>query len=379
MALTIAAAALAVTSFLLTAWQWMAARRFPLHQRQAGGTFRPPVTLLKPLKGCDHETETCLRSWFEQEYSGPVQILLGVASRADPVCALVRQLLAEYKRADATLVLCDQELGPNAKVSTLAQLETRAEHELIVISDADVWAPPDLLANLVAPLQTPGVGLVNCLYRLANPVTPAMRWEALAVNADFWSQVLQAQTLRPLDFALGAVMATTRTELEGMGGFAALVEYLADDYQLGRRIAARGSRIQVCPVVVECRSAPAGWKNVWAHQLRWARTIRVCRPGSFFFSVLSNGTVWPLLWVAWDGTIWSVSLAGFFWLTRVLSARSNQRRMDGHSPAWRDLWLVPVKDFFGLVIWLLAFAGNRIVWRGLNYRLRQDGRLAGPL
>lgn len=357
----------------------MAARRFPLHQRQAGGTFRPPVTLLKPLKGCDHETETCLRSWFEQEYSGPVQILLGVASRADPVCALVRQLLAEYKRADATLVLCDQELGPNAKVSTLAQLETRAEHELIVISDADVWAPPDLLANLVAPLQTPGVGLVNCLYRLANPVTPAMRWEALAVNADFWSQVLQAQTLGPLDFALGAVMATTRTELEGMGRFAALVEYLADDYQLGRRIAGRGSRIQVCPVVVECRSAPAGWKSVWAHQLRWARTIRVCRPGSFFFSVLSNGTVWPLLWVAWDGTIRSVSLAGFFWLTRVLSARSNQRRMDRHSPAWRDLWLVPVKDFFGLVIWLLAFAGNRIVWRGLNYRLRRDGRLAGPL
>src|ERR1035437_635368 len=115
-----------------------------------------------------------------------------------------------------------------------------------------------------------------------------MQWEAIAINADFWSQVLQSRSLKPLDFALGAVMATRRRQLEEIGGFAPLVDCLADDYQLGNRIARRGHPIALSPVVVECWSAPMGWAAVWKHQLRWARTIRVCQPAPYFFSLLSN-------------------------------------------------------------------------------------------
>ncbi len=92
---------------------------------------------------------------------------------------------------------------------------------------------PIFSLNVVAPLRDPGVGLVNCFYRLANPSTLAMRWEAIAINADFWSQVLQGRTLQPLDFALGAVMATRRDPLAKIGGFEALADYL------GRRFPAR--------------------------------------------------------------------------------------------------------------------------------------------
>ena len=124
-----------------------------------------------------------------------------------------------------------------------------------------------------------------------------MQWEAIAINADFWSQVLQSRSLKPLDFALGAVMATRRQHLQEIGGFAGLVDCLADDYQLGNRIARRGHSIALSPVVVECWSAPMGWAEVWKHQLRWARTIRVCQPAPYFFSLLSNATLWPLLWL----------------------------------------------------------------------------------
>src|SRR2546426_7312771 len=168
-------------------------------------------------------------------------MLFGVASADDPVCNVVERLLSEFPASDAQLIKCPQMLGPNAKVSTLTQLQPHANHDVIVISDADVRVPPDLLANLVAPLQKRDVGLVHCFYQLANPSTIAMRCEAVAVNADFWSQVLQGCDLKPLDFALGAVMATRRAQLDAIGGFAALLEYLADDYQLGRRIAARGN------------------------------------------------------------------------------------------------------------------------------------------
>ena len=198
-------ATLALFSLALTLWQWIVARRFPLHQRATDLSHAPPVTLLKPLKGCDVETGECLRSWLTQNYSGPVQILFGVAAAEDPVCAVVHALLAAHPACDAHLVICREQLGANAKVSTLIQLQQCVRHEVIVVSDADVRVPADWLANAVAPLREPAVGLVTCFYRLANPSTPAMQWEAVAVNADFWSQVLQAQSLKPITFALGEI------------------------------------------------------------------------------------------------------------------------------------------------------------------------------
>ena len=195
---------------MLVGWQWLAARRFPLHQRVADAAYRPAITLLKPLKGGDATTTESLQSWFKQNYSGPIQILFGVADPGDPACELVRELIRLHPRHDAELVICRESLGTNAKVSTLIQLEALAKHPLILISDADVRAPADFLANIVVPLRDEKTGLVNCFYRLANPASLAMRWEAIAINADFWSQVLQSISLKPLDFALGAAILIRR-------------------------------------------------------------------------------------------------------------------------------------------------------------------------
>lgn len=365
--------AFALLSLALTIWQWLVARRFPLHQRAAIGSAGPGITLLKPLKGCDAETEECLRSWMVQQYPGPVQVLFGVAVEADPVCALVRKLLREFPRVDAQLLVCGPLPGANLKVSKLVELERLAKHDLLVISDADVRVPPDLLANLVLPLADPRVGLVNCFYRLAAPSTPALQWEAMAINADFWSQVLQSQSLKPLDFALGAVMATRRGQLDEIGGFAALADCLADDYQLGKRIARRGHGIVLCPVVVECRSEPMGWAGVWKHQLRWARTIRVCQPLPYFFSILGNATLWPLLWLAAHPARPVLGLALGCWLVRIASALNLQGRLTEKPGRWRDAPLVLLKDVLQTALWCLAFLGNRIEWRGERLRLRPDG------
>jgi ceramide glucosyltransferase len=479
---------LALLSLALTLWQWLVARRFPLHQRisaplspsdlrssrgEEGLTAasqpstldpQPPVTLLKPLKGCDPATEDCLRSWFAQQYWGRMQILFGVAAADDPVCGIVRKLLQEFTAIDAQLVVGSPLPGANAKVAKLAELEGLAKHELLVISDADVRVPADFLANIVAPLcsvslslgeglgqrtsrpfdalcgpepkgqngpLTPALspseeergnrrqfsgeprfmgracGLVCCFYRLANPTTLAMQWEAIAVNADFWSQVLQARSLKPLDFALGAVMATRRQQLREIGGFAGLVDCLADDYQLGNRIARRGYAIALSPVVVECWSAPMGWADVWKHQLRWARTIRVCQPVPYFFSLLSNATLWPVVWFMVKPAAAVAVCAIVCLLVRILTALNLQGRLnqDPNVGGWafrrdqtstdkwargdarppglqtpaqtrgRYAWLIPVKDLFQTAIWLLAFLGNKIEWRGQWMRLRPDGTL----
>jgi ceramide glucosyltransferase len=371
-------AAFAVLSFALVLWQFFAARKFPLHKRIADVAFSPAVSILKPLKGCDTTTSVSVESWFKLDYAGPIQILFGVAAAEDPVCDIVRELIRKHPNADAQLLVCGETLGMNAKVSTLIQLERVAKHDLILVSDADVRVPPDFLGSMAAPLREPDVALVNCFYRLANPVNRAMQWECVAINADFWSQVLQSQTLSPLDFALGAAILQRRKSLEGVGGFAAFANCLADDYQIGNRIAKNGGRVALCPVVVECWDAPMNWKGVWKHQLRWARTIRVCQPAPYFFSILSNGTLWPLLWL-----LDSLSRANTFCAAtafvllagRIAIARSLQQRLNDGRQRPAPFWLAPGKDLLQAAIWAIAFCGNKIEWRGRKMRLRRDGNL----
>ena len=404
MLVTFILSAFALLSFGLLLWQFVAAQRFPLHARVQDDSFAPGITILKPLKGFDEHTAECLRSWLTQKYRGPVQILFGVADADDPVVFLVRDLLKEFPAVDAELILTPESLGPNGKVANVAQLSRHAKHPLLCLADADVRAPDDLLANLAAPLRDSGIGLINCFYRLANPSTPAMRWEAVAVNADFWSQVLQSNTLKPQDFALGAAMLTRREVIEKIGGFESLLEYLADDYQLGHRIVQSGFRVELSTVVVECWDKPMGFRAVWNHQLRWARTIRVSEPARYFLSILSNATLWAALLalfghlggfplvpdsLLYGGTLsprmqnalspihvpWVLVAFAVVLGVRVVIAASLQQRLHGACGARRQGWFVLLKDFLGVAIWAAAFLGNTIEWRGTKMRLTHGGKL----
>ena len=203
-----------------------------------------------------------------------------------------------------------------------------------------------------------------------------------------------------LDFALGAVMATTRRRLESIGGFEALADFLADDYQLGKLIARQGGRIVLSPVVVECRESPKNWPAVWQHQLRWTRTIRVCQPLPYFFSILGNATLWPLLWLitsfpSASETIYTTTVSGVsavvtvkvdllpkallfvlaIWLARILTATYQASKFSRSHSHWAFFWLVPIKDLLAAVVWALSFLGNSVEWRGRRYRVRRGGKL----
>ena len=383
--LNVSLGALAALSFILMLWQWLAARRFSLHQKIAVADFAPAISILKPLKGSDPTTRESLQSWLRQNYAGQMEILFGVGDEKDPVCEIVRALLAENPDINARLVICHNLIGSNAKVAKLAQLEKLAQHDLIVTCDADVRVPADFLASFVAPLRDRGekIALVNCFYRLANPSTAAMRWEAVAINADFWSQVLQSKMLKPLDFALGAAILMRRDALAQIGGFAALADCLADDYQLGHRIAKNGHAIELCPVVVECWDAPMDWAQVWSHQLRWARTIRVCQPVPYFFSLLANASLWPLLWLLTSfvatKNFCGPLLAIYFLYMRVVLAQNLQRRFTPERNLISPAWLVLLKDILNVVIWVCAFSGSTVEWRGRQMKLRRDGKLEAAI
>lgn len=374
--------ALACLSSALFLWQWRAAVRFPLRRPGRGGPGLRPVSVLKPLKGCEGQTESCLRSWFLQRYDGPWEVIFGVASEGDPACRVVERVAGEFPKVDARLVVCDESGGANPKVAKLVGLARQARHGLLVVSDADVSAPPDLLRELVLELEPAEVGLVSCLYRLPVPRTLAMWWEAVAVNADFWSQVVQAKSLGSLDFALGAVMAMRREALERVHGFEALVDCLADDFQLGYRIARAGYEVGLAKVLVECRPDPMGWRAVWKHQLRWARTIRVCRPAAYFCSILSNATLWPLVLVVVSSNPIAWAIAAVCWGVRLAGALDLQRRLCQQWPPAHRVWVPWLKDLLQVAVWAGAFCGNTVEWRGGRLQVRSDGTLvkaAAPL
>ncbi|MBC8002860.1 MAG: glycosyltransferase [Opitutaceae bacterium] len=366
---------LAWISFGITLWQWWLARRFPLHQRAVNLSFSPAVTILKPLKGCDAESRVCLESWFKLSHPASVQLIFGVAAPDDPICAVVRELIAQHPAVDATIVIASEQHGANAKVSTLIQLARHARHDVLITSDADVLVEQDLVTQLVQPLKEPTVGLVCSFYRLANPTTLAARWEAIGMNADFWTQVLQARSLQRMKFALGAAMAVRRDDLMAAGGFEVLAGFLADDYQLGQRLAANGRRIELCPIPVDCRETPLTWRDAWQHQLRWARTIRACQPFAFFLSIVGNATFWPLLWLAVQPQEHVWHMAAIFILLRIVSASQNQRKMNLSNTHWRYDWLVPIKDLLGVILWITAQLGNEVTWRGDRFRVDRGGRL----
>ena len=363
---------IAVLSAGINIWQWWAAGRFPLHKGTGRRDFAPGVTLFKPLKGADEETSACLESWLRQDYPGPIQVLFGVADPRDPVIEIVRDLRDKYPDRDTQLVICDPILGANAKVSTLRYLQKEASHPFWVISDADVFAPPKLLLETIQKFQPAEVGLVNCFYRLPPAKSMAMLWENIGVNADFWSQVCQSNSMKPMNFALGAVMAVRRGAIEMIDGFHPLLNHLADDYQLGRRLADSGRKIELSNIVVECREGPKSFVEVWRHQLRWARTIRVCQPGPYFASILSNTSVWAAFWLIASP---ESRLAPFCFFIRIITAMHNEFRLTrSFAQAMEALLTVP-KDFLQLLVWLCAFVGNTVVWRGEKFRVKRGGEL----
>jgi ceramide glucosyltransferase len=210
----------------------------------------PGITVFKPLKGLEPLTRECLASFLTQDYQ-PCQVLFGVREADNPVVALLRELQQAHPGCDLEIVICPEDLGLNPKISTLQQLLPRARYDLLVIADADVKVGPDYLARMAAAFREPGVGLVSCPYRAGQPRTLGAGLEALTIAADFIPSVATAVAVEEIRFALGATMALTRQALTASGGFLPLADFLADDYQLGFRIAQTGLQVKILPYVVE--------------------------------------------------------------------------------------------------------------------------------
>jgi|SRR5450432_2140381 len=359
--------------YLLCLW---GARQFLRRPQNPGLGFTPPISILKPLKGMDPEIYASLRSHCLQTYP-EYEIIFGVNEASDPAAVWVGQLQREFTDHAIRLVVCPEILGGNLKVSNLTQMALHARYQHWLVNDSDIRVEPDYLQRVIASLKDPKVGLVTCLYRGIDGGTLGSKLEVLGISTDFCGGALAAiQMEGSPHFGLGSTLAFRHADLEATGGFASLVDYLADDYQMAQRLSNRGFDIYLSEVVVETFLPAYSWRGFWDHQLRWVRNVRDLRGWSYLGAGVTFGVPWALLGVAaargsmlaWFVLGTTLALRG--WMAWVLGVRVARDRQ-----VLRLFWLIPLRDLMGLLVWLAGFLGDTVVWRGSRFRLHQ-GKLS---
>jgi ceramide glucosyltransferase len=262
------------------------------------------------------------------------------------------------------------------KVSNLEQMFAAARYDHFIVNDSDIRVEPDYLARVVAPLAEERIGLVTCLYRGVAGPTLGSRLEALGISTDFCPSVLVARQLEGgIRFGLGSTLAFRRSELEKIGGFLSFVDYLADDYEIGKRIAAQGFAVEISDVVVETLLPAYSLRSFLAHQLRWARGVRDARPGGYFGLIFTFGMLWSLVaLIVSRGALWSCAALAVVLALRIAIALLIGGRILRDQHALKYAWLIPLRDLFAVGVWVASLVGHNVTWRGDRFRLK-DGKL----
>lgn len=354
----------------------VSARAFLRGPRFATG-FAPSVSMLKALHGVDEGMAEAFASHCQQNYPGEFELLFAVSTFDDPAADLVRKLETQFPECAIRLILCPESPGANGKVSSLTQLLPHAHGEYLIVNDADILVGPNYLAHVLAPFAPAGgqqpVGLVTALYRGRTHHTLGSKLEAFGIATDFAPGVLTARFLdRGLRFGLGSTLAFSRTALEAIGGLAPLVDYLADDYELGSRIAAAGFRVELSHEIVETSIDAWGFAGFLRHQLRWARTMRDARRAGYAGLVLSYGLAWACLNLIASG----LSLFAFALFTLALFLRVTLALGVGvgilrDRQVLRDLWLLVPRDLIALGVWAWSFSSDTVIWRDQRFLLKK--------
>jgi ceramide glucosyltransferase len=367
---------LALASFAYYVVAIVAALRF-FRRRDAASVssdFTPPISILKPIYGLDRETYENYASFCAQDYPD-YEILFCVSDDQDPAIPMIQQLARDFPQRRIHLLIGSELLGVSDKVNKLCRMAREAQHEILAVSDSDVRVEPEYLRAIAAPFRDPAVGAVTCLYRGLTDGSLAANLEAIGNSTDFAAGVLVAWLFAPVNFTLGATMATTKKCLAEIGGFESLVDHFSDDYELGNRIAARGHRVELITFPVSIVYPHQTLADAFRHQLRWNVSIRFSRPAGHLGLIFTQALPLGLLAAIFaPSAACAISLLLGYLLLRGISAWVVGVYGMRDAGVQRHLELLPLRDAFAFIVWVASFFPQRIHWRGREFYVR-DKRL----
>ncbi len=336
--------------------------------------FHPPISVLKPLCGLDSHTYENLASFCRQDYPD-YQIIFGVQDLADPVIAVVKQIIHDFPMIDIRLVISDRTIGTNLKISNLANAADQAEHAILLISDSDIQVTSDYLINVVQPLCDDSVGVITCMYRsLVHSWVAA--FEALGISTELAPTTLVSRKLSSMNFGIGATIVIRKSVLEAIGGLRSVANYLHDDFHLGRMPFDSGYQVVLSHYVVSHGLDTASLADLIQHQTRWNRGIRVCQPWGYAGQIFTFGTVASLLFLlTTQASELSWAMLCATWFFRIATAWIVGVNVLNDRVVKKFFWLVPLSDLIRFTLWCYGFVGDRIEWRGRQLKLTRGGQL----
>ncbi|BAZ30486.1 putative glycosyl transferase, group 2 family protein [Cylindrospermum sp. NIES-4074] len=365
---------LCVTAVFFYCYGIYAAIAFWRHPHPLDPQFYPAITILKPLCGVDSHAEKNLASFCQQDYP-EYQIIFGVRDRQDPSIEVVQKLIQRFPEVDIQLVVCDRLIGANLKVSNLANAVTAAKHDILLLADSDIHVETDYLQRVIQPLKDENVGVVTCLYRsLAEGWVATL--EAMGTATDFHPGVLVSSQLEGVKFAFGSTIVIRQGVLAKIGGFSAIADYLADDFQLGYLPAQAGYKVVLSDYIVEHNLAISNPVDAIKRQIRWARCIRVSRPWGYLGLIFTYGTVTSLLLlITTGGSLFGWTGLTITWIMRLVMGWVVGVKILNDPVVKKFLWLMPLRDLLQFFIWCYGLVGSTIEWRGQRMKLIKGGKL----
>jgi ceramide glucosyltransferase len=352
----------------------VALRFFGRERARQLDNYTPPVSVLKPVRGIDFGSHENFASFCRQEYPD-YEILFAVNDDQDAAVPMIRRIISEFPEREIRLLVGAEHFGANRKVNKLARLAREAQNEVLVLTDGDVRVGPHYLCEVVAPLADRKIGAVTSFYRGIAENNLGAEIEAIGASSDFFAGVLMAGWMEGITFALGSSIATTKEWLAKMGGFATIADGLADDYELGYRIAKAGGEVVLSREPVWTVYPAQTLRSFWDHQVRWARTVRLSRPLSYVGLLFTQGLPWALLAVLVAPAKW---IAGVYLLAYLILRFAMAWTVGvwgvGDEVLRGKIWLVPLRDAVHFIIWLASFGSNHVRWGNAEYVIRH-GRM----
>ena len=336
--------------------------------------FHPPITILKPVCGLDSDDYENLASFCQQDYP-EYQIIFGVRDGQDPSVDVIKEIISKFPDIDIQLIVSDRIIGTNLKVSNLANTVASAKYPILLIADSDIRVGSDYLRRIIQPMRDPTVGVVTCLYRSLTHGWLAIV-EALWISTEFHPSVLVARKLEGMKFALGSTILIKKDALEAIGGFLAIADYLADDFQLGNLPAQVGYKVVLSDYIVDHVLATQSINDLINRQTRWAYCQRVSRPWVYLGLIFTQGTATSLLFLMiTEGSMLGWTSLGITWTTRLMMGWIVGVRSLKDPVAKKFLWLAPLRDLISSALWCYSFGGNVIEWRGQRLKLTKGGKM----
>jgi ceramide glucosyltransferase len=330
----------------------------------------PAVTILKPLRNATPDLHRNLETLFAQDYSGLVEIIVGLHGESDSAKEIVDRLKQQHPCANIKVVISPTRHGANGKITNLLNMIPHARNPVLVVCDGDIAVPPNWLSALIRTLEAPGIGLVTCLYSGA-PERPLF-WpimSAMGMSYSFLPNVVLAAATGLEVPCLGATMAIRQGTLAEVGGFERFANALADDYELGRAVRGEGHSVALLMSIVRHNAGEKQISDFFMHELRWARTIRMINPIGYALSAITHNVGFATLGVIASPTAGALSILAFAIGARIVL----QHVVDRAFACWSGpAWLLPLRDLLSLLVFCLSFMSRKVRWGGRVFHASQS-------